>query len=247
VLTRLRRMLGIQAAPPREAVAASGEPDYKAAWNEAAAGNANDAIFTGATDESFEWSGQSDAAIVTRYLRGDDAVLNIGCGVGRVELYLAPRVREIVAVDVSGEMLRRARTRLAGLANVHLREVGNREFLSAFENDRFDLVFSFLVLQHLEKEDAFLYLRDALRVLKPGGVAVTQFPNFLWPGYTQAFVEGAAVAARSPGRVRAYTEAEVRHVLGVLGFDIVELWLGGHDEKAAEIYVVARKPAISGA
>ena len=29
-------------------------------------------------------------------------VLNIGCGVGRVDKYLAPRVRELHAIDVSG-------------------------------------------------------------------------------------------------------------------------------------------------
>ena len=49
-----------------------------------------------------------------RYLRGGETVLNIGCGVGRVERYLAPRVGELWAVDVSGEMIRRARERLAG-------------------------------------------------------------------------------------------------------------------------------------
>ena len=215
--------------------------DYKFVWNRKAATDAHDAILTGSTAESFESSGQSDAAMVGRYLRGEDVVLNIGCGAGRVERYLAPKVRELWAVDVSGEMLRLARKRLEGLPNVRLREVGNQDFLSSFETERFDLVFSFLVLQHLEKEDAFLYLRDAWRVLKPGGTLVTQFPNYLSPAYTHAFVEGAAVGARSPGRIRASTEAEVRHTLAILNFEIADLWYGGHGEATAEIYVAARK------
>ena len=240
--TLLRRLLGIAPAPPAREPATPGGPNYKAAWDAAASAGAEDAILTGASADFFEFAGEKDAAIVRRYLRGGEAVLNIGCGVGRVERYLAPDVRELWAVDVSGEMIRRARERLAGLANVHLQEVGNREFLSAFEKDRFDLVFSFLVLQHLEKEDAFLYLRDAFRVLKPGGLLVTQFPNFLSRAYTRAFIEGAAVADRSPGRMRASTEAEVRHTLEACGFEIRELWLGGHHEADAEIYVAARKP-----
>ncbi len=240
MLRRLRRLFGTAGEPPGRP---AGAPDYKAAWNEAALADAHDAILTGSTAESFESSGKSDAAIMARYLRGGDLVLNIGCGVGRVERYLAPQVRELWAVDVSGEMIRRASERLAGLPNVRLREVGNREFLSAFEAARFDLVFSFLVLQHLEKEDAFLYLRDAFRVLKPGGTLVTQFPNFLSPAYTRAFVEGAEVAPRSPGRVRAYTESEVRHLLATLGFEMVDLWFGGHGDETAEVYVAARKPA----
>ena len=238
MLTRLARLLGVAPAPPSAGRAA---PDYKTAWNAAAGVDAHDAILTGATAESFESSGQSDAAMVARYLRSGDVVLNIGCGVGRVERYLAPQVRELWAVDVSGEMLRLARKRLEGLPNVHLREVGNRDFLASFEAERFDLVFSFLVLQHLEKEDAFLYLRDAWRVLKPGGALVTQFPNYLSPVYTRAFVEGVDVAERSPGRVRASTEAEVRHTLAILNFEIADLWYGGHGDATAEIYVAARK------
>jgi len=219
--------------------------DYKMTWNGIAVQDAHEGILTGATDESFERLGRQDAELVAKYLRGGDAVLNIGCGVGRVEKYLAPRVREMWSIDISGEMIRLAGKRLAGLPNVHLREVGNREFLSSFRAGTMDVVFSFLVLQHMEREDAFLYLRDAHRVLKPGGRLFTQFPNLLSAAYTRAFVDQAEVSPRSPGRVRIYTEPEVRHLLGMLGYEVVELWYGGHGEPA-EIYVAARKGMTSG-
>ena len=235
----LRALVRPRPAPPAAAPDAAG---YKAVWNSAARVDAHDAILTGATPEQFEASGRGDAERVRRWLRGDDAVLNIGCGVGRVERYLAPHVRELWAVDVSGEMIARARRRLDGLGNVHLREVGNDEFLRSFEDSRFDAVFSFLVLQHLEKEDAARYLRDTFRVLRPGGVFVGQFPNHLSPEYTRAFLEGLDLPSRSPGRVRTYTEPEVRHTLETLGFTIEELRYGGDHGKSAEIYVAARRP-----
>jgi SAM-dependent methyltransferase len=238
----LARLLGIAppapAPPPPEGMTA---PDYKNAWNEAARGNAEDAILTGADAEAFERTGRGDAETVARFLPNAAAVLDIGCGIGRIERYVAPRVRELWAVDVSGEMIRRAGERLSSFANVHLREVGNREYLAAFPDGRFDLVFSFLVLQHLEKEDAFLYMRDAFRVLRAGGVFLTQFPNLLSSTYSRAFLDGVAVADRSPGRVRASTEPEVRHTLGLAGFEITDLWYGGHGERDDEIYVAARK------
>jgi len=213
--------------------------DYKMTWNGIAVQDAHEGILTGATDESFERLGRQDAELVAKYLRGGDAVLNIGCGVGRVEKYLAPRVREMWSIDISGEMIRLAGKRLAGLPNVHLREVGNREFLSSFRTGTMDVVFSFLVLQHMEREDAFLYLRDAHRVLKPGGRLFTQFPNLLSPVYTRAHLENVEAFPRSDGRVRAYTEAEVRHVLALAGFEITELWPGGHEDLPAELYVAA--------
>ena len=231
----LERLLRQGRAPDSPAL------DYKSAWNRWAVTDAHDAILTGASPEEFERTGQSDADLLGRYLHGGEVVLNIGCGVGRVDKYLAPRVRELHAIDVSGDMIQRAGARLAGLLNVHLREIGNREFLSAFDARRFDLVFSFLVLQHLEKEDAFLYLRDAARVLKPDGWLVTQFPNLLSPPYTRGFVDSASAQPRGAERVRAYTEPEVRHLLATAGFAVADLWYGGHHDPRAEIYVAGRR------
>jgi SAM-dependent methyltransferase len=222
--------------------APAGTADYKSVWNRAAARDAVDAIFTGATAEVFESSGEADAGRLTPLAGPDARVLNIGCGIGRVEKYLAPRVGELWGVDISGEMIARARVRLAGLPNVKLRELAVGEFLSAFETGTFDLVFSFLVLQHMEREDAFRYLVDAARILRPGGALSVQFPNLLSPEYTAAFVEGARLDSRSPGRVRAYTEPEVRHFLETAGFRVASLALSAGSRGDAEIYATARTP-----
>jgi SAM-dependent methyltransferase len=246
---RLRRRFGRRApAPPAESPpppprAAS---DYKAAWNEAALGaaGAQDAVLTGSTPQYFEWTARRDAERIVRHLGGREnaAVLDIGCGIGRVELYLAPHVAELWAIDVSGEMLRRAQERLRGCANVRFLEVGNRDFLGAFAPHTMDAVFSYLVLQHLEKEDAMKYMREAARVLKPGGVFATQFPNYLSPEYARVLLAESEVAERSPGRVRPYTEAEVRQTLALLDYELVELQLEYGREGNAEIYVVAKTP-----
>ena len=215
---------------------------YKAVWNSQARRNARDAIFTGSTEESFEEAGRRDADRLGRLAPPGALVLNIGCGIGRVEKYLAPRVGEMHAVDISGEMIARARARLAGLPNVFVREVSPIEFLAAYPADRFDLVFSLLVLQHLEKEDAFLYLEDARRVLRPRGVLFAQFPNLRSPEYTRSFESGLRNRPRSPGRVRPYTGEELRHWMAMLDFTIEELIIDSGDADNAEIYLTARKP-----
>lgn len=49
-----------------------------------------------------------------------DRVLEVGCGTGRVTRLLAPRAGRIAAVDLSPDMLRRARRRFAGRPSVAL-------------------------------------------------------------------------------------------------------------------------------
>ncbi len=215
---------------------------YKAVWNYYARHDARDAIFSGSTEESFEEAGRRDAERISRLAGANARVLNIGCGIGRVERYLAPVVLEMHAVDISGEMIAQARARLAGLPNVFLREVTPVEFLAAHTGGRFDLVFSLLVLQHLEKEDAFVYLEDARRVLRSGGTLFAQFPNLRSPEYAQAFRDALRKRPRSPGRVRPYTEEELRHWMEMLGFEIVSLTFEAGTRGDAEIYLTARKP-----
>src|SRR5687767_2957871 len=51
-------------------------------------------------------------------IAGDEHIVEIGCGIGRVTRVLAERCRRVTALDVSGEMLARARELNAGLGNV---------------------------------------------------------------------------------------------------------------------------------
>jgi SAM-dependent methyltransferase len=214
-------------------------PDYKSAWDAAARADAQDAVLTLSSRDYFEWTGERDAQRVRKYAGSDAVVLSIGCGIGRVESYLAPRVNELWAIDVSAAMIERARQRLAPFSNVHLREVDNADFLDSFDPKMFDVIYSFLMLQHLEKEDAVRYMREAHRVLQRDGVLVAQFPNYLAPEYSKVLLDDIGPGQRSPARVRAYTENEVRHTLRLLNFEICDLSLEWGKEGNAEIYAAA--------
>jgi SAM-dependent methyltransferase len=238
----LRRLRSQSRSALRTAYYAATKPDYKSVWNAAALDDAKHWIFTGATEESFESSGRHDVGKLLPLVDASSKVLNIGCGIGRVEKYLAPHVSEVHGVDISGEMIALARKRLADLQNVHLRELAIGEFLSAFPPASFDLVFSLLVLQHMDKEDAYRYLEDAHRILKTGGRLFVQFPNFLSPEYSATLPEAAHQNPRNPGRVRAYTAEEVRHLLGLIGFGVDSLELAAGRDGNAEIYVTSTKP-----
>jgi SAM-dependent methyltransferase len=101
-------------------------------------------------------------------VRPEDDVLEFGCGVARIGLELAALCRTWTGADLSENMLTTAAARLQGVTNVQLirlRQVG----LDEFENNSFDLVYSTNMLAHLDQMDRWRYVKDAFRVLRPGG------------------------------------------------------------------------------
>ncbi|MCZ6783885.1 MAG: class I SAM-dependent methyltransferase, partial [Proteobacteria bacterium] len=102
-------------------------------------------------------------------LAADARVLDLGCGTGYGCARLAGVARDVVAVDRiapdpshRGERLHYVRSDLGGIP------------LAA---ERFDLVLSFQVIEHLP--DPGPYLDAIARVLRPGGTAVLTTPNLL--------------------------------------------------------------------
>jgi SAM-dependent methyltransferase len=101
--------------------------------------------------------------------RPADTVVEIGCGVGRLTRALASRAAHVIALDVSEEMLARARELNPELDNVTWLH-GDGESLAGVEDASADGCFSHVVFQHLPDPELTLgYVREMGRVLRPGG------------------------------------------------------------------------------
>lgn len=97
--------------------------------------------------------------------------LEIGCGIGRFLGPLATRLRRVVGIDISSEMLAAARVRLRGIHNVELHQTNGRD-LSRFDDDSFGLVYAIDVLPYLvEAGPPFveMHFQEVARVLTAGG------------------------------------------------------------------------------
>src|SRR5689334_17919649 len=91
--------------------------------------------------------------------------LEIGCGVGRMTRMMARIFRHVTAVDVSPEMVQRAKTNLKGLDNVKV-VLGDGATLSALKDSSYDFAFSFIVFQHIPTAEVIAsYCREVYRVL----------------------------------------------------------------------------------
>lgn len=113
-------------------------------------------------------------------------VLDIGCGIGRLETGFSEMFGEVVGLDVSGEMIARAKEQAPDLSNVTFVK-GNGHDLAEFPDGHFDFVFSYLTFQHIPEKAIILdYLREIRRVLKEDGLFMILFRRD-WSGFAKAF------------------------------------------------------------
>jgi ubiquinone/menaquinone biosynthesis C-methylase UbiE len=192
--------------------------------------------------------------------RPDDLAVDLGAGTGLLALALAPRVRRLVAVDISERMLDRLDDAAAADA------VHNVEPLVAdlrrlpLEDESATLVVSNYVFHHLDDSGKQLALAEARRILRPGGRLVVcdmMFSLSLRPrdrrlvgekivGLLRRGPAGVVRILRNATRVLAgrweqpATPQTWEEMLAARGFEEVRIELLEHEAAVA----VARRPAI---
>jgi SAM-dependent methyltransferase len=110
-------------------------------------------------------------------INAGDMVVDIGCGVGRLTRPIAARARRVYALDISSEMLERARSHLADFENIEW-ILGDGSSLRPLREASVDACVSHVVFQHIpDPEVTLAYVAEMARVLRPGGWAAFQVSN----------------------------------------------------------------------
>ncbi len=223
----------------------------RADWNERAREDANYYVAFGRRDQD-DNEFLSTATDVIRDLEGElkrlaadvpaatRRALEIGCGPGRLMRPMSRHFGEIHGVDVSDEMIAHAKEKLRDISWAHAHHASGSD-LAQFPSDHFDFVYSYAVFQHIPSaEVVFSYLRETIRVLKPGGFARLQINGL--PRSARAYTtwEGVRIGG---DEIYAFTREHGIRLLSLTGVDTQYMWTSW--QKAALVRTSARasKPA----
>jgi trans-aconitate 2-methyltransferase len=162
-------------------------------------------------------------------LRGDEMVLDAGCGSGRVTERLVQRLPSgrVIALDGSPSMLAAARQRLDRFGERVTYVVADLGSPLPLEPGAADAILSTATFHWVRDHDALF--RNLGRVLRPGGRLVAQCGG----AGNIATVRAAIAAAGEPwdGPWTFATPEQTRDRLAAAGFTDIETWL--HEEPTA--------------
>ena len=165
---------------------------YKSVWNSISISEraAKIAVSGSSDDNSYAQSAQVTLQVLQDCvgIGKDDVVLEIGAGVGRVGAVVAPLCKEWIGTDVSENMVRHIRRRLAKYNNIRAIAINGFD-LAAIPTASVDVVYCTVVFMHLEEWERYGYVAEGLRVLKPGGRMLVDNVNILSNGGWTFFEE----------------------------------------------------------
>jgi hypothetical protein len=140
-------------------------------------------------------------------------IVEIGCGIGRMTEWFAREFGFVEATDVSPSMIEGARNRLRHLPNIVFHQTNGSD-LTGISTGSVDLVFSYIVFQHIPARDVIeSYVREAARVLKPGGAFKFQLNGVQTPGDRKRH--------RDTWMGESFSQPQAESMLSAAGFSVL--------------------------
>lgn len=187
--------------------------DAKAARSDT---TARDVVLRGfGAEEAFDETGREDSRhLVLPFISPQSVVLDVGCGLGRLLKWAAPACKEAIGLDVSVEMLNKAKIRLKGLENVRLKRLP-LSLRFPVRPQTIDFAYFYHVSEQIEREDSFTMLTEIRRCLRARGAALVQFSLLEYSANQRVFRNRQRKDEIHAVRRRFYTEPEVLAMLAM--------------------------------
>ena len=166
-------------------------------------------------------------------------VIEFGCGTGYFTKVIAKSAEQVIATDLSDEMLDVAKTQLKGFQNITIQKADCENV--SFPSEKFDTVFMANVIHFIE--NPFKALCESYRILKAGGLLLL----IDYTGYSMKWSEKMKLGIRFikkcgiPPRHFQTTLSpdEFNSLVKDAGFNIERIQIIG--EKTKALYLKGRK------
>ncbi|MFQ5787497.1 MAG: class I SAM-dependent methyltransferase [Thermodesulfobacteriota bacterium] len=125
-----------------------------------------------AGEVSYLFNRHKMAYLFANGLTKENVVLDAGCGTGYGSKILANNANKVYAIDYSYDAVNFAKQNYSHLKVSHIVMDVNS---MGFDNNAFDLIVSFQVIEHMKSLD--IYLEELIRILKDDGTIIISTPN----------------------------------------------------------------------
>jgi SAM-dependent methyltransferase len=155
-----------------------------------------------------------DALQLLMAARGEGAMIDIGCGRGRICEAAVGTVREIVALEPDPGRCNWTRELLAPHSEVSVFNQTSREYITDNPGKQFDLVVLGMVLQHISTDNCRRLMGDIVALTRPGGIAVVSTTHAIDRAacFTYQHVEDARI---TEAEFNAYADNPQAHDKGL--------------------------------
>lgn len=213
--------------------------DYKIYWKDIK--NKDEAIFKIINQNDITHKAKEDNNTIKGILEKEKIdfkkfnVAELGCGMGRIMKIASNLFNRIDGYDISKQEIE--------YATEYCRNIKNVDFIFMEEDSKipnkisYDLIYSYIVLQHIPKHIAFQLVRECHRILKLDGWALLHFCAFENnPEYATLYKDYMFQGGDNVPRMFFYFEEELRFLFSYLGFDNIKLY-----KYANGIFVLGQK------
>jgi len=156
--------------------------------------------------------------VLKKYIYKGCSILDVGCGVGTIDFYLADKDCNVLGIDISRKAIEicKVNSKLLGLKNnVYFKRM---DFLKEKPQKKFDLILLSEILEHLENDVTAIQIASG--ALKKRGIIIISVPSenaFLYKiGFAKRF-------DREVGHLRRYSKDKLRLLVRNQGFKIKEI------------------------
>lgn len=155
-------------------------------------------------------------SVINKYLERRQKILDMGCGAGTLDFYLATKGNEVTGIDISEKAIESCRKTAVNL-NINNTKFMRLNFPKETINGKFDFIIFSEVIEHLEDDKQAL--RGIYKLLNPGGTLLLTTPSINAPlhrlGLTKDF-------DKEVGHLRRYVFNNLLDMIKNSGFKIIE-------------------------